>query len=372
MNNTNMTTPDIVDILYQRETTDFDNCVKQFNNSSKIKFLFLRCKENSSWFCDTNELWGPDIDAEYIIDILTSDGKFNDIDFLSIPSNFNISNITKIDILAYSSNIYSVDYILNIIDQLKPSVLFHLSDEFTNRYDYISAFNKVKLVYRQYKLDNENNDKIKYLPVGYHSWGKYYMRTNIKPITERKYKWCFSGSNKGNRLHYLDQLSVIQPHYNNSTKPYETSEMFNNSKFAFCPNGNYNIENSRIYEAMYNGCIPIIISDLNNINNFKNMFELKLPCYFVETIDEMINIINNVSDEELQIKQNNCIQWCKNMGTIIRNNVINITNNTNEPLIESFMNTHFYDLDNIYYLFIFSFILILIIILYKRFNIRKN
>ncbi len=370
----NMITPDIVNILYQRETSNFDNYINEFNNSSKIKFLFLRCKNDSSWFCDTNNLWGPDVEAEYIVDILTSDGKFNDIEFLSIPNNFNISKINKIDILAYSSNIYSVDYILNIIEQLKPSVLFHLSDEYTDRYEYNIAFNKVKLVYRQYKLNTENDTKIKYLPLGYHSWSKYYIRTNIKPVNERKYKWCFSGSNKGNRSTLLNQLSVIQPNYNHSTKPYETTHMFNNSKFAFCPNGNINIECYRIYEAMYNGCIPIIISDLNKINNFKDMFELKLPCYFVQSIDEIKDIINNVSDEELQIIQYKCIQWCTNIGTIIRNNVINIVNNINnknEILIESFINTKINHSYNIVYLILILFIFI-IFILYKSFNIGIN
>jgi len=368
--NNNIKTTDLVYILYYNETNNFDNYIIDFNNSSKIKLLFLRCRNESSWHCDTNNLWGPDIEAEYIVDILTSDGMYNDIDFLSIPNNFDINKINNIDILAYSSNVYSSNYILTVIEQLKPTILFHLSDEYTNKYEYNNVFNKVKLVYRQYKINNENNEqnKIKYLPIGYHSWGKFYIRNNIKLITERKYKWCFSGTNKGIRKEMLNKLSDIQPNFNQSTLPFKTTDMFNNSKYAFCPPGNINIECSRIYEAMYNGCIPIIISDLDKINNFKNMFEIELPCYFVQNIDEMHHIINTVSDDNLQIIQYKCIDWCKNIGTTIRNNILNVLNKENN--IELF--TNIYNIEStinnnaiIYYIIIS---ILLIIYFYTKFS----
>ena len=166
----------------------------------------------------------------------------------------------------------------------------------------------------------------------------------------------------------LNQLSDIQPNFNQQTLPFETTDMFNNSKYAFCPSGNINIECSRIYEAMYNGCIPIIILDLDKINNFKNMFEIEFPCYFAQNIDEMKNIINNVSDDELQLIQYKCINWCKNIGFTIRNNILNVLNKDN--IIESFINTCNIEsfINNYYYLIICIFILI-IIFLYKSFYI---
>jgi len=161
----------------------------------------------------------------------------------------------------------------------------------------------------------------------------------------------------------LEELSNIQPYFNQSTNPFETTDMFINSKFAFCPEGNFNIECSRIYESMYNGCIPIVIANINKINNYKNMFELELPCYFVENIDEMKYIINNISNEELLLVQNKCINWCRNIGEIIRNNIINCCIQNNN-LVESFINNNMIELctNNNYYLI---FILIInIIILY--------
>jgi len=328
-----LNTLDIVDTLVKQESeTNFDSLCDKFNKSNKIKFIFLRCRNISSWYCDTKYLWGPDIESEYIIDILTNDGRYNDIDFLSVPKDFNLSKLKNADILAYSSNTYKSDFISNVIDNWKPKILLHLSDENENdkRTAYIkSCFSRVKLVYRQYLYPNvsEFNDErklnVKVLPLGYHSWGKKYKRNNILPIKNRKYVWCFSGSNKGKRKEIMAKLSYIKPNFNKKTKAFETTEMFSNSKYAICPPGFSNIECSRQYEAMYNGCIPIIICEnKEKINIYKNQFEIRLPFYFATRVSDMIDIIKNTGDNELQKVQKECLNWCKNISKVIRNNTI--------------------------------------------------
>ena len=63
-----LNTLDIVDTLVKQESeTNFDSLCDKFNKSNKIKFIFLRCRNISSWYCDTKYLWGPDIESEYII-----------------------------------------------------------------------------------------------------------------------------------------------------------------------------------------------------------------------------------------------------------------------------------------------------------------
>lgn len=113
--------------------------------------------DKSSWITDTTKLWGIDVEAEYIVDILTSDGNIDNIEFLSVPSNFNVSLIKNANVIAYSSNIYNVDYISKLVDILKPKALIHLSDEFGERPQYKEVFDKVQLVYRQYKFPNKVN-----------------------------------------------------------------------------------------------------------------------------------------------------------------------------------------------------------------------
>lgn len=105
--------------------------------------------------------------------------------------------------------------------------------------------------------------------------------------------------------------------------------MFRNSIFAFCPSGNSNSESSRIYEAMYNGCIPIIVGDKDkhNLEYFKNMFEIPLPCYFVYSIDEALSIIQSTDIDEVIKTQEHCLQWVQNIGDKIRGDIVNLTNN---------------------------------------------
>ena len=325
----NQNTLHIVNDLYNKENTELDKSIQNFcEKNDKIKFLFLRSESRSSWMTDKEKLWGPDIESEYIIDILTNDGKFSNFKFLSLPKNYNFSKtLIKCDILAYSSNIYSMDFIDKLIDRLQPKVLLHLSDERGRRPEFIKVFRKVKLVYRQYNYTNKtgfpNKHFIKYLPLGYHSWGKKYIRNNYLDIQSRKYKWCFSGSIKNNRVSQVQQLSIIKPNFQGKTLPFETTQMFQNSIFAFCPPGNSNIECSRIYEAMYNGCIPIILCpNIISLKHFQNSFEIPLPCYFCVNIQDIINIIQNTSVENIKKKQSECFLWLKNISESIRKNIL--------------------------------------------------
>ena len=159
----------------------------------------------------------------------------------------------------------------------------------------------------------------------------------------------------------LEQLSDIKPFFNQSTKAFESTDMFNNSKLAFCPPGNFNIECYRIYEAMYNGCIPIVVGNEQQIMKFKSTFEIPLPCYFVYNINEMKDIINKTSEQELIIVQRNCIDWCYNISDIIRNDIISSIN-TNSYNIEYFSNSNSqYIVVNNYILILILFVLLVII-----------
>lgn len=330
------TTLELVDKLLERETNLPENILyNDFNNSKKVKFIFLRCSNDSSWFCDTTKIWGADVEAEYIVDVLTDDSKLDNFEFLSVNKDIDFSKINNVDILAYSTNKYNSKYISSFISHWKPKVLLHLSDDnFKNcRKPDLINFSKVNLVYMQYgykKIENINNDvynKIKILPIGYHCWGKKYIRSNQVPIKDRKYIWCFSGSMKGKRKSELEELNKFIPNFNKPTKAYEATEMFSNSKFAYCPKGNTNIECSRIYEAMYNGCIPILLEEEKNTNNFKELFEIPIPVYFASSVNEMIDIINNTTDEELEQMQQKMIKWLNDISLLIRTNIMNAIKN---------------------------------------------
>lgn len=280
--------------------------------SKKYNLVYLSGRPSlpnfSSFKCNNEKLWGGDVEAEYILDILEKD-KFNIF-------NSKLSNLpSHIDVLIYSSNIYDVKQIKNIVEEKKPSVVFHLSDEWGTRPEYHEILKHIPLVYRQYKFKHYKNRKnIKTFPLGYHCWDKNYIKelSMIKKTYERKFIWCFMGSPKGERKIYTDYLKKkIEPYFNEKTKSGENTVIYNNSIFTICPRGNVNIECSRQYIASLNGSIPIIICPYQEYNFLYNSLPIKPPWVNVSSIQKCYLKIKYYlkNPDKLQRLQNNVINW---------------------------------------------------------------
>ena len=298
---------------------------ENFENSESKSYnlVFLRSHKNRDSFeCDKNELWGPDTDAEYILDLLENlNLKKISCNLEDLPEN--------IDILAYSSNVYNYETIKNIVDKNKIKIIFHLSDENGDRKIYDNIFKKIPLVYRQYRFEkyNNNSKNIKYLPLGYHCWDKNYIKTNVKPIENRKYKWCFMGSPKNNRAQDFKILKEnIKPYFNERTKAGENTQIFNDSIFTICPMGNVNIECSRQYAALLNGSIPILIASPNKFKEIYNYFDIPPPFINVENVHECIDKINSLLKDKKQLQdlQNKHLEWHRNIKAKISSNISQI------------------------------------------------
>jgi len=217
----------------------------------------------------------------------------------------------------------------NIVDKNKIKIIIHLSDEYGNRKIYDNIFKKIPLVYRQYRFEkyNNNSKNIKYLPLGYHCWDKNYIKTNVKPIENRKYIWCFMGSPKNNRAQDFKILKEnIKPYFNERTKAGENTKIFNDSIFTICPMGNVNIECSRQYAALLNGSIPILIAPRNKFKEIYNYFDIPPPFINVENIHECIDKIKSLLKDKnhLQNLQNKHLEWHRNIKEKISSNVSQI------------------------------------------------
>lgn len=280
--------------------------------SQKYNLVYLSGRPSipnySSFRCDNNRLWGGDVEAEYILDILETN-KFNifNCKLLNLPS--------RIDVLIYSSNTYDVNQIKNIIDEKKPSVVFHLSDEWGTKPDYHNNFKNTPLVYRQYKFKHYNNtSNIKTFPLGYHCWDKNYIRdmSMIKKTYEREFIWCFIGSPKGERKIYIDYMKEnLKPYFNEKTKAGQNTIIYNNSIFTVCPRGNVNIECYRQYVASLNGSIPIIICPSQEYNFLYSSLPVKPPWINVSSIQECQTRMKYYLKHptKLQNLQNQILNW---------------------------------------------------------------
>ena len=112
--------------------------------------VFLRSyRGKESFECDMNQLWGQDVEGRNLVEIL------HDYDHVSIDHPADLSSLPlasrPVDVLAFSSNHWSVSSIMSAIKVAKPSVLLLLSDEKGNRAKYERLFPRVRTVYRQYR-----------------------------------------------------------------------------------------------------------------------------------------------------------------------------------------------------------------------------
>ena len=256
--------------LDQMELQHILNFPAVFESHSRRTIMFLRSHRGlDSWKCDFSHLWGPDIDAEFIGEILY------DYDHLSADIDALPTSI-RVDVLAYASSVYSAKQVLGVIMALRPAVILHLSDEEGNRPEYEALFAYTRLAYRQYRytrtsFKNPHNQRI--LPIGYHCWDE--KAVSEKHPAERNLVWSFVGtmataetiesfgpeSKERQRYEMVTLLDKeLQPNYYGPSKNQaHNHEIFANSRFVLCPHGNINVETSRLYTASKNGAIPIVI-----------------------------------------------------------------------------------------------------------------
>lgn len=313
-----------------------------------------------SW--DPKNVWGTMSEGPYLVDLLTLDGtQGHTFDIISLNViDACSSNLGRIDVLAYSTS-SGMRNIARIIHKYKPSILFHLSDEFRERRYYTdikSVWNaSVKRVYHQYslsKLDPLSKfwDIMRPLPLGYHTYGQNYTRPNDwKSMRERRYRVSSVGSVKGRRAHDAVQLMTnLQPFAFLQSGPFESARIYSNSQFVYCPNGNCDWECFRMYEAMYNGAIPLMIFETPDefearhqnsshlripgakYNDWKDRFELyqggSFPGLAFYSINDAIEKVKSLSLSDMQRLQEACKKWVASTRSQIFQDIARVIDST--------------------------------------------
>ena len=274
---------------------------------------FVEYFDNKNTFiCDTKNIWGPDVEAEFIGNIL--------YDYKLLSSN--LDNIKNSQILGINIHKYSLNDVKFAIQKAKPKVLLIFGDEWGNKKDYEKLFITIPLVYRQYRFDNyDNKSNVKILPCGFHCWD---LNSNNNNKNNRKYIWSFFGTiDKNDRKENLNKLNIIKPNFYGYTNKYENIDILNNSIFIFCPKGEKNIDSSRPYTASMCGAIPFLLCTDEEWNSLYPYFDIEPPWLYTDSIEKMINKMRellqnpkNILELQLKIKL-----WWKNIQKIIYSNI---------------------------------------------------
>jgi len=325
-NNENMESlihPGHTNLHIQKSLKNIENLTKNLlveniNKDNRPLFVYLRShKGKCSFTCDYENIWGPDVEAEFLVHILGNDFQYVSID---------IDDLKKIKIpifiLAYSSNIYKYSVVHNIVKITQPQILIHLSDEYGNRPEYEDVFKMVPLVYRQYRYNNYiNPTNVRILPLGYHCWDQFFCK-NPKPLNQRKLMWSFIGSDKNNRKEYLDILkdANLGDYFSGKTTYIENRKIFDDSIFVFCPPGNKNIECYRQYAATVNGCLPFLLCNDDVWNEVYNYFDIPPPWLHSSNMKDLIKKIRILikNPEKLQKLQEEHLKWFNDIKNKIR------------------------------------------------------
>lgn len=277
------------------------------------RLQIIECYPGENAFsCNMEKIWGPDVEAEFISEILH--------DYYPISATLN--NIKKSSVLGINISKYTRQDVKKCIEIAKPKVLIILGDEWGKKRHYESLFKLVPLVYRQYRFNHYSNpDNVHFLPIGYHCWDKDIKYLNYP----KKYIWSFIGSYKNNRKRDLTILDQLKPNFYGQTKHYENTEILNSSIFVFCPKGLYNVETSRTYTASICGAIPIILCSNEEWNEIYPYYDIEPPWLHTNSVENIVSIINELlaNPQELYKIQKNIIKWTSDIKKEIYLNINN-------------------------------------------------
>jgi hypothetical protein len=192
--------------------------------------------------------------------------------------------------------------------------ILHLCDEWYQ--DDRSYYEYADVVLRHHYVDA--GPKVHTFTVG---WNKGYPYTTVpKPISERTYTWSFSGHiDKTTRADMVRNMNTVPngksffkicgepgPHDGYALSPAMMAEMFNDTIFVPCPQGNFSIETCRLCEALQMGALPIVERNEYWTNLFGDH-----PLIQIDSWDQVPSLINELLNdpEALELKRQQTYNW---------------------------------------------------------------
>ncbi|CAL78475.1 hypothetical protein BRADO4748 [Bradyrhizobium sp. ORS 278] len=144
-------------------------------------------------------------------------------------------------------------------------ILLHTSDEwFSGGYALYRHFDAV---IRNFATGLARQEGIWTIPEGYANGTR--TGTALRPATERRHVWSFTGEIKSSRADMAAALARLTPHFLTGTasiynangkklRKTEFDDLLETTVFSPCPMGNAILETWRLYESLELGCIPLV------------------------------------------------------------------------------------------------------------------
>lgn len=180
--------------------------------------------------------------------------------------------------------------------------LVHLSDEWDR--DPTDHYNYAKIVLRNYCKDLGPN--VINFPLGWMRTFPY--KLTPKTLHERKYVWSFSGHvDKTTRPEMARWMATVDggcsyfkkcgenwgPFDGHALTPPQLADMYNNSYFVPCPQGNCSIDSLRVCEALQTGTIPIV----ERSDYWTKLYGNDVPFIQIENWSHAPNVIEQLTSD---------------------------------------------------------------------------
>jgi hypothetical protein len=146
-------------------------------------------------------------------------------------------------------------------------ILVHLSDEKLRHHN--SLYKAFDVVFRNYfdpRIAWRRN--VVFIPLGWTStFGDHATQPKLSP----SFSWSFCGATKADRKSMVDHFVRIPGGFHHFSSgwnsddqlpPEKVRDIYNDSLFVLCPQGNAHIDTFRVMEALQVGAIPVAISFL--------------------------------------------------------------------------------------------------------------
>ncbi len=241
--------------------------------------------------------------------------------------DYNQSLEVDNSVIIYNATVDNTQYLKRISQKGINFGLIHLSDEWNK--DPVDHYPLAKFVLRNYYKDLGSN--VLNFPLG---WMKTFPELPDKHLVDRKLIWSFSGHvDKTTRPEMARWMATIPngksyfkrcgedwgPFQGQALTPPQMAEMYNNSWFVPCPQGNCSIDSLRVCEALQAGAMPIVEKN----EYWAKLYGADHPLIEIDSWKDAPNILYKLTTNlnELEAKRIKTYQWWKSHCNMLVNKI---------------------------------------------------
>jgi len=254
---------------------------------------------------------------------------------IKTTNNLEYDSTIKNNCILVVNDSWPYDHLEKVVKQIKPVILFHLSDEIGTIPKWLSLSKYTKMLFRQYNHKNYHitqYENVVQIPLGYMK-NMLHQTCSLDfesiSIKERKYIWSFVGNMKSDRKEMCDTFknTFQKDSYccivNNSMPSDKIMDVYKNTIFVPSGRGNVTLDCFRLYEACIMGAIPVVVGQEEEIKHVFYYNGDQPPFLFSDTWESAAIKCKALLEnpEKLQEMQNENQLWWKRQIANIQNKI---------------------------------------------------